>query len=233
MDKYDQCNEPVDTDAFVGRKCYGGLDLASSEDIAAFVLVFPPEGDDDKYTVLPYFWIPSDNIDRRVRRHHVPYDKWVKEGVLTATEGNVIQYDFIEHKIAELRQKYEILEVAFDDWGATQMIQNLDEMGGFELVRFRQGYKSLSPPSKEFMRLILGGNIRHGGHPVLRWCFDNVYVETDPAGNIKPSKKKSSEKIDGAVAAIMALDGALQKKKHGSVYDTRGLIILGSDDDDW
>ena len=224
---------PIDMDALKGRKCYGGLDLASTDDIAAFVLVFPPDDTTEHYIVLPFFWIPSDNISKRVKKHHVPYDRWVKDGFLSVTEGNIIHYEFIEQKILDLRSVYEIKEVAFDDWGAAQMIQRLQDMTGIEYISFRQGFKSFSSPSKEMMRLVLDSKIQHGGHPVLRWMFNNVFIETDAAANIKPSKDKSSEKIDGAVATIMALDRAIRQKEHKSVYNTRGILSYGEDGFNW
>ena len=126
MDKWDACAFAVDPEALQGRVCYGGLDLSSSTDITAFVLVFPPLDEDDKYTVLPFFWMPEDNIDLRVRRDHVNYDLWQKQGFLKTTEGNVVHYGFIEAFIEELGTKYNIREIAFDRWGAVQMVQNLE-----------------------------------------------------------------------------------------------------------
>lgn len=226
MDKWDECNFKVDSDELIGRECYGGLDLSSSIDITAFVLVFPPLDEDDKYIVLPYFWIPEENLRLRVRRDHVPYDVWEKQGYIKTTEGNVVHYGFIENFIEELGTKYNIREIAFDRWGAVQMTQNLDDMG-FTVVPFGQGYKDMSPPTKELMKLTLEKRIAHGGNPVLRWMMDNVYVKTDPAGNIKPDKEKSTEKIDGIVATIMALDRAIRNKGYsGSIYDERGILII-------
>lgn len=226
MDKWDECNFKVNPDELIGRECYGGLDLSSSIDITAFVLVFPPLDEDDKYIVLPYFWIPEENLRLRVRRDHVPYDVWEKQGYIKTTEGNVVHYGFIENFIEELGTKYNIREIAFDRWGAVQMTQNLDDMG-FTVIPFGQGYKDMSPPTKELMKLTLEKRIAHGGNLVLRWMMDNVYVKTDPAGNIKPDKEKSTEKIDGIVATIMALDRAIRNKGNaGSVYDERGILIL-------
>ena len=226
MEKWDACDFKVDEESLKGRVCYGGLDLSSTTDITAFVLVFPPEDDNDKYIILPYFWIPEDNLDLRVRRDHVPYDIWQKQGFLKTTEGNVVHYGFIENFIEELGTKYNIKEIAFDRWGAVQMVQNLEGMG-FTVVPFGQGFKDMSPPSKELMKLTLEDKIAHGGHPVLRWMMDNIYVRTDPAGNIKPDKEKSTEKIDGAVATVMALDRAIRNQNSTeSVYNERGLIII-------
>lgn len=213
MHQWEKCSFTVDPEKLKGRECYGGLDLSSSIDITAFVLVFPPIPGDDKYYVLPYFWIPEENMELRVRRDHVPYDIWVREGYLNTTEGNVIHYGFIEKFIEDLWQDYNIKEIAFDRWGAVQMTQNL-EGAGFTVVPFGQGYKDMSPPTKELMKLVLEKRIAHGGNPVLSWMMDNIHVRTDPAGNIKPDKEKSTEKIDGAVALIMALDRAIRNESH-------------------
>ena len=227
MEKWDACAFPVDEDELEGRVCYGGLDLSSTTDITAFVLVFPPLDEDDKYVVLPYFWVPEDTLDLRVRRDHVPYDLWERKGYLQTTEGNVVHYGYIEKFIEKLGERFNIREIAFDRWGAVQMVQNLEGMG-FTVVPFGQGFKDMSPPTKELMKLVLEKRIAHGGHPVLRWNMDNIFIRTDPAGNIKADKEKSTEKIEGAVATIMALDRAIRCGNDAgeSVYDTRGLLVF-------
>ena len=227
MEKWDNCAFAVDEDELEGRVCYGGLDLSSTTDITAFVLVFPPIDEEDKYIILPYFWIPEDNLTLRVNRDHVPYDVWERQGYLQTTEGNVVHYGFIEKFIERLGERFNIREIAFDRWGAVQMVQNLESMG-FTVVPFGQGFKDMSPPTKELMKLVLEQKIAHGGHPVLRWNMDNIYIRTDPAGNIKADKEKSTEKIDGAVATIMALDRAIRcGNDHGaSVYDERGILFI-------
>lgn len=227
MDKWDKCEFAVSEDDLEGRICYGGLDLSSTTDITAFVLVFPPEDETDKYIILPYFWIPEDNLDLRVRRDHVPYDVWERQGYLQTTEGNVVHYGYIEKFIESLGERFNIREIAFDRWGAVQMVQNLEGMG-FTVVPFGQGFKDMSPPTKELMKLTLEEKVAHSGHPVLRWMMDNIYVRTDPAGNIKPDKEKSTEKIDGAVAMIMALDRAIRcgNDTSESVYDERGILFV-------
>ena len=223
---YMRGNEPIDMDALAGRDCYAGLDLSSTGDITALVLIFPPRDEEEKYVLLPYFWIPEETIPRRVKANSVPYDIWEKQGYIMSTEGNVIHYDFIEKFIMDLSEKYHILEIAVDRWNATQMIQNL-EGEGFTIVPFGQGFSSMSAPTKEFYRLLLEGRIIHGGNPVLRWMAGNVVIDTDPAGNIKVTKAKSKEKIDGIVAAIMALDRCIrQEGQSGSVYDERGLLVF-------
>lgn len=220
-------NEEIDLAALEGRDCYGGLDLSSTGDITALVLMFPPRDEDEKYILLPFFWVPEETIPQRVKAASVPYDIWEKQGFLLSTEGNVIHYDFIEKFINDLAEKYHIVEIAVDRWNATQMIQNL-EGDGFTMVPFGQGFASMSGPTKDFYRLLMEGKIIHGGHPVLRWMAGNVVVDTDPAGNIKVTKAKSKEKIDGIVAAIMALDRCIrnQTEPQGSVYDERGLLVF-------
>jgi phage terminase large subunit-like protein len=228
MDKYDKGATPFSPEDLRGRECYGGLDLASTDDIAAFVLVFPPQEQHGEFFVLPYFWIPKENMERRVKTHHVPYAQWERDGFLETTEGNVIHFDFIEKKLMELAKLYDIRSVMYDSWNAEQLAQNL-RGEEFVMDKFIQGFKSFNFPSKELHRLVLDGKLRHGGNPALRWMFENVFIESDAAGNIKPSKKKSHEKIDGAVATIMALDAAIRKESSGSVYDKRGLLVLGDD----
>ena len=227
MDKWDACAFPVSEDDLEGRICYGGLDLSSTTDITAFVLVFPPLDEEDKYYILPYFWIPEETLDLRVRRDHVPYDLWERQGTLMTTEGNVVHYGYIEKFIEQLGERFNIREIAFDRWGAVQMVQNLEGMG-FTVVPFGQGFKDMSPPTKELMKLVLEEKIAHGGHPVLRWMMDNIFIRTDPAGNIKADKEKSTEKIDGAIATIMGLDRAIRCGNDigASVYDSRGLLFI-------
>ena len=223
---YDKGNLPIDLDSLRGRMCYGGLDLSSTSDITALVLAFPPRNDDEKYILLPFFWLPEETLELRCRRDHVLYDVWQKQGFIQTTEGNVIHYGFIEKFIERLGETYNIREIAYDRWNATQMVQNLEDMG-FTMVPFGQGFKDMSPPSKELFKLLMEGNIVHGGNPVLKWMAGNVVMRQDPAGNIKPDKEKSVEKIDGIVASIMALDRCIRNGTgSGSVYDERGVIVF-------
>ena len=227
MEKWDACAFPVDPEELEGRVCYGGLDLSSTTDLTSFCLVFPPEDDEDRYIVLPFFWLPEETLPLRVNRDHVPYDVWERQGYIQTTEGNVVHYGIIEKFIEHLGELYNIREIAFDRWGAVQMVQNLEGMG-FTVVPMGQGFASMSPPTKELMKLTLEKRIAHGGHPVLRWNMDNIFIRTDPAGNIKADKAKSTEKIDGAIACIMALDRAIRcgNDTSESVYDTRGLLVF-------
>ena len=225
MDKWDECGGVVDPYALEGRACYAGLDLSSTSDLTALVLAFPPTSEDEPYIALPFFWLPEETLSLRVRRDHVPYDQWAKRGFIQTTEGNVVHYGFIERFICELGERYDIREIAHDRWNATMMVQTLED-DGFTMVPFGQGFKDMSPPTKELMRLVLEHRLCHGGHPVLRWNMDNAYVRTDPAGNLKLDKEKSTEKVDGAVALVMALDRAMKNQGGDSVYNHRGLIVL-------
>ncbi|HFI0121796.1 TPA: terminase large subunit [Streptococcus suis] len=221
---YAKGNDPIQYESLKGRSCYAGLDLSSTSDITAFVLVFPPRFEEENYIVMPFFWLPEDTLELRCRRDHVLYDVWERHGYIKTTEGNVVHYGFIEKFIEDLSKIYHIKEIAYDRWNATQMVQNLEGMG-LTMVPFGQGYKDMSPPSKELYKLMMEGKIQHGGHPVLKWMGQNVVMRQDPAGNIKPDKEKSVEKIDGIVALIMGLDRCIRHQTdEGSVYDERGIL---------
>jgi phage terminase large subunit-like protein len=221
------CGSAVDAQGLRGRTCFGGLDLSSNTDISAFVMVFPPPVVGDDYQVLSRFFIPEEAMVERWKRDRVPYPAWVRQGYITATSGNVIDYEFILAQIDEDAQAYDLKEIAFDRWGATKIAQDLAELGGEKfMVEFGQGFASMSPPMKDLEKLILGHKLAHGNNPVLNWMADNLVAKIDPAGNIKPDKNKSREKIDGMVALIMALDRALRHAPKSSVYEERGLITL-------
>ena len=198
--RWDACQADFHPDDLEGRPCFAGLDLASTTDLTAFVLFFHNDGG----AVLPFFWAPREGARKREEKDRVPYSTWARDGHLTLTEGNVCDYAAVRQRIQELAEIFEIRGIAFDRWGATQLVTQLRE-DGHEVVAFGQGYASMSAPSKELEKLVLGGQLRHDGHPVLRWNVTNVVVETDAAGNVKPSKKKSTEKIDGIVALVMAV----------------------------
>ena len=225
---YDKGNTPIDYDKLIGRDCYAGLDLSSTSDITAFVMVFPPQNDNDSYIVLPHFWLPRETLEFRVRRDRVPYDVWERQGLFHVTEGNVVDYNFVRKTINELGTVYHIKEIGVDRWNATQLITDL-EGDGFTMVPIGMGFKDMSPGMKELYKLLLEGKIIHGGNPVLRWMAGNVVAEIDAAENIKPSKKKSTEKIDGIVALIMGLDRAIRHEMdQGSIYDDpdHGLLVF-------
>lgn len=223
MRVWDECGQPLPD--LAGRACFGGLDLASTTDIAACVLAFTPTADDEPVYLLPFFWIPAESMIERERRDRVPYSTWVRQGLIEATPGNVIDYAYIRQRINDLAQQYDLREVAFDPWNATQLsVQLLDD--GVNMVAMRQGFASLSGPTKEFHRLLLARRIAHGGNPVLRWMADNVTVRQDPAGNIKPDKSKSTNRIDGIVAGIMAVGRLTLDSQPRSIYEERGLLAI-------
>lgn len=223
LSDWDACQD--DEPALVGRACFGGLDLASTTDVAAFVLCFPPTADDDRYWLKPYFWIPQENIVARSRADRVPYEAWERDGLVYATPGNVIDYTYIRAHIRRLAERFDIREVAYDRYGAEQLRQDLDD-DGINLVQFGQSFGWMSAPSKEFERLVLSKRIAHGGSPPLRWMVDNTVVKTSVEGDIKPDKEKSREKIDGVVASIMALDRTSRGGDPVSVYASRGVRTL-------
>ncbi|HZU87208.1 MAG TPA: terminase TerL endonuclease subunit [Anaerolineaceae bacterium] len=231
LEAWKNCGISVDADGVRGRTCYAGLDLSSNTDISALVLVFPPESEDDLYQVLCRFFIPKDAIYERTHRDRVPYEAWVRQGYIHATSGNVIDYDFILSQLDQDAQTYDLREVAFDRWGATKIIQEIEEKG-LTCVQFGQGFMSMSPPMKQMETLILSTQLAHANNPVLTWMADNLVASVDPAGNIKPDKAHSIERIDGMVALIMALDRAIRNEGFGrSVYEERGIAVLGEDEE--
>lgn len=222
LDRWDACR--ADLPPLAGRECYAGLDLASTTDLAALCLAFPL--DDGTFAVRPYFWAPEEAAKKRERENRPRLDGWARSGHLSLTPGDVLDYDRIRADINRLSEEYDIAKVAIDRWNATQLSTQL--MGdGLAVVGFGQGYASMSGPSKELESLVLGRRVLHDGHPVLRWNVANVAVQSDAAGNIKPSKRRSSEKIDGVVAMVMALALATAARKdQPSVYQTRGVDFL-------
>lgn len=200
-----------------GRICYGGLDLASTKDLAALVLVFPRE--DGAYDVLAYCFSPQETAQKKEKEDKVPYLTWAKQGYIDLTPGTRIDYDFIQKKIIDISKKFVIIDIGYDRWNAEHLVKELSDEG-FSMVEFQQGYKSLSPASKQLEIFVEQRRIRHGNNPVLNWAADNVMIEIDAAENIKPSKKKSTQRIDPIVALVMAIGRAMVAAVKESVYDT-------------
>ena len=225
MDRWDDA-EPFA--AFGDRPVYAGLDLASTTDIAAFVMV--AQDDEGGFDVMSRFWIPEENAHRRERKDRVPYEAWIREGLVTATPGDVIDYDQIREDILELTKEVNVKSIAVDRWNSTQIVTQLQgELPPGTIAMFGQGYRSMSAPSKFLEALVMGRKLHHDNNPVMRWMASNCAVQTDPAGNIKPTKdeKKSTGKIDGIVALVMALARATADNDDGeSVYEDRGIITL-------
>lgn len=210
------------------RPCYAGLDLSATTDLSALSLVFPHEEKGEiLYYILPYFWAPSEKAKQRERKDRVPYLTWASQGLLELTPGNVVDYKWIRRRIAELGDVYKIKEIAIDRWNAVHLAQDLEE-DGFSPILFGQGFASMSGPTKEFEKLYIAGRLVHGGHPILSWMASHVAVESDAAENLKPTKEKSGDRIDGIVATIMGLGRALLETETESVYvrERRGLRFL-------
>lgn len=223
MDKWDACGLiPFTFDDLLGEECYGGLDLASTADIAAFAMLFPPTDERPMWCNLWRFYVPEEAATKRSRRDGVKYTEWIREGLIQATPGQVTNYDFVRNDIRRLGEQFNIREVAFDRWNATQLTTQLAE-DGFEMVAFGQGFQSMSAPTKELMKLVLSKTYAHGGNKVARWMASNVAAKQDPAGNLKMDKAKSLDKIDGLVASAMALGRAMVHPTGGSIYDTEGI----------
>jgi phage terminase large subunit-like protein len=223
MDKWDACPSQIDLESLRGRPCYGGLDLANISDIASFALAFPEEVG---YTIVVYNWAPEDTAEEREMKQGVPYLTWGKQGFIELTPGNSIDYRYIRKRINEISKIYNLIEIAYDPWNATHIATELGEEDGFKMIQFRQGFQSMNEPSKEMERLVMTGILNHGGNPVLRWQASNVSAKSDPAGNIKPDKESSSDKIDGIVASIMAIGRAMVTPDQVSVYSTRGIEFI-------
>lgn len=187
-----------------GRRCFVGLDLSSTRDLTALVAVFPD--DDGFFDVLPVFFVPKDNMAERVRRDRVPYDQWMKDGYLIATPGNVVDYEAVRMKLHEWSATYDVRVIAYDPWNATDLITRLTDVDGYKCEPMRQGFASLAAPTKELEKAVVSKKLRHDGHPILRWNLGNASVEQDAAGNIKLDKSRSSEKVDGIAALVMAVD---------------------------
>jgi len=205
---WDEGAHSVDVEALAGRPCFAGLDLSSTTDLSAFVLVFPPQQKGEFWKVLCRFWVPGANVAKRVQKDRVPYDVWIRNDFIEATEGNVIDYGVLRERIKEDGERFNIRQIAFDRWNATQLSTQLTE-DGFEMIPFGQGFSSMTGPTKEVEKLVVGRQLAHAGNPVLRSMMSNVSVKQDPAGNLKPDKSKSSEKIDGVVGLVMAVGRAV------------------------
>lgn len=243
LDRWDACAQSYTEEDLEGEDCFGGLDLSSTRDVAAMALVFPreeieeivnplEEGEGEpeiveslvvKYRTLFRFWVPEVMAETRSRRDQVMYQNWIQQGWMRATEGDVCDYDVIRRDINEDFERFNIRQIAVDRWNSTQLVTQL-QGDGLTVVPFGQGFASMNAPTKEVEKLILSRHIEHNSNPVIRWMLGNVAIKHDPAGNQKPDKEKSVEKIDGVVALIMAIGTAMvQPPEQESVYVERGL----------
>ena len=235
MDKWDACAEPPDLETLKGRACYGGLDLSSTLDLSGFLLVFPPDTEDGIWDVLVKAYCPEEGIIKRSKVDRVRYDIWGKQGFLTATPGEVIDYGWIKKDVYEAAQLYDLREVGYDPWNATQtateIMAELNPSGsdhGFQMVEMKQRVQTYNEPMKNVLGHIARKVVRHGGHPLLRWCADNLVVKIDANGNIYPNKEKATEKIDLMTAMFMAWGRAMLKTETASCYEKRGVLTFGT-----
>lgn len=208
----------------VGKKCYMGLDLASTGDLAGKALIFPPQEGFEDWRVLFEGWIPEEKMKDRIKRTGIPFDKWVKNNYIFATPGNAIDYDFIQSRIISDSKQYDLKMVCVDPWNAQMLTQQLQKHD-IEVINISQDFKSLSPPMKEIARLLQTGQMTHEEHPAARWCFGNVSIAVDGNENIKPMKNRSKDKIDLIVALITGMAMAMRLEKV-SVYEVRGMRSL-------
>lgn len=223
LQAWDRCDAEVDLEALRDLPCYGGLDLANTRDIAAFVLVWALGG--GRFAAWPWFWVPAEWRDQATRQ--VPYKAWIRDGWLDATPGDIIDHDYICERVEKLADKFDLRQIAFDRWGSTQVQKRLGD-AGLELVGHGQGFASMSAPTTELLALVRTRKLAHGGHPVLRWMANNLVTREDASGNLKPDRAKSRDKIDGIVALIMGIDRATRDEGEGrSVYEERGIITVG------
>ncbi|MEX2221405.1 MAG: terminase TerL endonuclease subunit [Candidatus Rokuibacteriota bacterium] len=222
--RWDACAEPVDPAALRGQPCIVGLDLSTTTDLTAMVVIFPPDAD-GIWDVRAEFWVPADYLELRSRRDRVPYTIWAQEGHLHVTDGNTVDYGAIERRLHELVEAdgFDVVAIGIDPWNARSLTTKL-QGDGLPAVEVAQTMANLSGAAKELERLVLAGRLRHGGHPVLRWCISNTAVDTDSNGNLKPSKKRSRERIDGTSGLVTAL--ALAHVAHEEAPAPR-ITVLG------
>ena len=223
------CAEQYGPNDLEGRDCYAGLDLASTEDLCAYVLIFPPIHEDEPFKTLVHSWVTEAAVSKRQGKTGADYNKFIAKGELDVTPGNVTDYRYISKVILETAEKYNIKAIAFDRWNSSSLIAELADEG-LPVEPYGQGFASMSPAIKQLEIFIKGKQIAHTGSNLLRWNVSNVQAKSDPAGNLKFDKSKSSDKIDVAQAWAMAVGIWLAKHRTdndgGSIYDERDLIIL-------
>ena len=225
MDKWDSCAGKFDIEKLKGKVAYGGVDLSSTQDLTAYVLVFPTN--DGPWKIIIKSYCPEDIILKKSRQDKVHYDVWAEQGHITPTPGDYVDYAYIQRDIIATNEIYDIREIGFDPWAAAQLAGTLTTDYDISMVEMRQGAITLSAPTKAILKSILSKGIMHDGNPVLRWCVDNVVMISDANENIRPVKDKSTGRIDVFVALIMAWGRAiLNDFDKKSVYEERGIMAL-------
>lgn len=220
----------VDEARLFGREAYGGLDLAATSDLCALCWLFPDD-ENGGFDAVWRLWTPEDNVAVLDQRTAGAASVWVREGLLVATPGNVADYDYIQLQIERDLNDFDVRSIGFDPWSAVPLTNKLAESEA-PMVKVRQGFITMSPPLKELQRLLLKGTpevpqLRHGGNPAVTWMVDNLAVAMDPAGNVKPDKARSAEKIDAVSALVTALSEAMTREAPvKSAYEDGGLMVL-------
>lgn len=217
---WDKCGKKFDPAMLKGRRCFGGLDLASTRDLTAYALFFPPEHDGERWHVLLWFWCPQEKIDLQEHDDAAPYKAWQTAGWITGTPGNVTDYTPVRQQILRSMKDYEVVEIGYDKWNALQLANELLE-ADVPLVEIPQNTAGMHPGSKRLEELVYGLALNHGGNPVLRWCAMNTALLFDSNGNFRPDKKRSTPngRIDGIVACVMALSRAASYEDEGNIDD--------------
>lgn len=227
--KWDKGKQSINWELLRDRRCYGGLDMSSTQDITAFALIFPPEKEGEKTIVRPFFWCPEETIKQKTQQENIHYEQWVKSGVLEVTRGSRIDHELIRKRINEEGRRYGLKEIAYDRFQAEQLGNQLDE-DGFEVFPVAQSFGTMNECSKEFERLIAEEQIEHDGNPLMRWMIANCIVEENAREEIRPTKRKSKGKIDGVIAAVLAVDRSMRHDEvKPSVYESKeedGVFVL-------
>jgi phage terminase large subunit-like protein len=213
-------DKEFDSAMLIGRKCWAGLDLSSTQDLTALVLIFAPDDDDPHWRLVPHFWLPGDGLMDKADKDRVPYLAWRDAGHLEALAGRAINKLAVIKRLADIASLYDLQEVGYDRWRIEDFKSMLDQEGiSLPLVPFGQGFKDMAPAVDEFERLLLGGQLKHGGNPVMTWCAANAVISSDPAGNRKIAKEKATGRVDGVVAAVMAAGRAMAGKQQDDISD--------------
>lgn len=229
VELWDENNlEPVEEAELAGSECYGGLDLSSVSDLTAWVIVFPRDDDHEQVDILARFWCPKSRITAEDNRYREQYQAWERQGYLSATPGDAVDYAFVKKQVLEDASHFRLQDMNVDRlFQGYQLSQELADEG-ITVFGMGQGFLSMAIPMKEFERRLLARKLNHGGNPILRWMAANVAVRQDPAGNLKPDKAASEGRIDGIVALVMALDRAMRNEAGGgeSPYESQGLMVV-------
>lgn len=210
----------------LNRRCWGGLDLSSTQDLTAFVLLFEPSDDDPFWRIKPYFWLPADGLSEKEDKDRVPYRAWVTSGFLNALPGRAINKQAVLHKLIELSATYDIQEIAYDRWRIEDFKAQIEQEGATlaPLKPFGQGFKDMAPAVDELERMLVDKLVKHDASPVLTWCAANAVIDIDPAGNRKVTKERATGRVDGIVAAIMAAGASLSGAQVSQI--TQGFVVL-------